>query len=218
MQAQVFFVQKEAPPRRNEYDVCSDETLVQLSQQGDNAALEYLLVKYRNFVRGRSRSYFIMGADQEDLVQEGMIGFFKAVRDYRHDHTASFRVFADLCITRQIITAIKSATRQKHMPLNSYVSLNRPLYEEDSERTLMDVITEGEDSNPEEMFITQENQDYLETCMNEVLSELELEVLNSYLQDKSYQEIARELNRHVKSVDNALQRVKRKMEKVMENK
>lgn len=218
MQAQAFFVQEEHSPRYAQYDTLADEALVKLSQRGDNEALEQLFAKYRNFVRSRARCYFIMGADQEDLVQEGMIGFFKAVRDYNHDHTASFRVFADLCITRQMITAIKSATRQKHMPLNSYISLNRPLYDEDSERTLMDVITESEGNNPEEMFITREDQSYLERRMNEVLSALELEVLNSYLQDKSYQEIARELNRHVKSVDNALQRIKRKMEKVMESK
>lgn len=193
-----------------------DEEIVTLVQEGDSAALEFLLYKYKNFVKAKARAYFLVGADREDIIQEGMIGFFKAVRDYKTDRSASFHVFAELCITRQIITAIKTATRQKHIPLNSYVSLNKPVYDEDSERTLMDVVSVEYVSSPEDLLVDREKRDYLEQKMNETLSDLEWEVLTSYLQDRSYQEIAKDLRRHVKSVDNALQRVKRKMEKMME--
>jgi RNA polymerase sporulation-specific sigma factor len=195
----------------------SDDDLIKLVQGGDSEALDFLLYKYKNFVRARARAYFLVGADREDILQEGMIGFFKAVRDYRPDKAASFHVFAELCVTRQIITAIKTATRQKHIPLNSYVSLSKPLYEEDSERTLIDVVSMGYASSPEDLLLDREKRDYLEQKMNETLSNLEWDVLNSYLQDRSYQEIAHDLRRHVKSVDNALQRIKRKMEKLMED-
>ncbi len=198
------------------YEGLGDEEIVSLVQCGDNVALDYLLYQYKNFVKAKARAYFLVGADREDIIQEGMIGFFKAVRDYRPDRAASFHVFAELCITRQIITAIKTATRQKHIPLNSYVSLNKPVYDEDSERTLIDVVSAEAASSPEDLLLDREKRNYLEQKMNESLSELEWEVLTSYLQDRSYQEIAVDLRRQVKSVDNALQRVKRKMEKMME--
>lgn len=194
-----------------------DEDIVILCHNGDSVAEEYLLSKYKNFVRSKARSYFLIGADHEDIVQEGMIGLYKAIRDYKPDKLSSFRAFAELCITRQIITAIKTATRQKHIPLNSYVSLNKPLYDEESDRTLMDVIMEGKLSNPEDLIISQEDLESIHTKINEVLSGLEQEVLNLYLDGKSYQEIAVQLNRHVKSIDNALQRVKRKLEKYLED-
>lgn len=193
-----------------------DEEIAVLAQQSNGLALEYLLNKYKNFVRAKTRSYFLIGADHEDIVQEGMIGLYKAVRDFKADKLSSFRAFAELCITRQIITAIKTATRQKHIPLNCYVSLNRPIYEEESERTLMDVIAEGQVSNPEDMLISQEEFSSIETQIGEMLSALEWEVLTSYLQGKSYQEIAVDLDRHVKSIDNALQRVKKKLEKYLQ--
>ena len=145
-----------------------------------------------------------------------MIGLFKAIRDYQAERLSSFRAFAELCITRQIITAIKTATRQKHVPLNSYVSLNKPIYDEESDRTLMDVIVEGRAQNPEELIIDRENLVSLRDQVDQVLSSLEQEVLNAYLDGKSYQEIADKLGRHVKSIDNALQRVKRKLEKFLE--
>ncbi len=198
------------------YAACSDEQIVEMSHQGDSAAEEYLLDKYKNFVRSKARSYFLVGADHEDIVQEGMIGLYKAIRDYRNDKLSSFRAFAELCITRQIITAIKTATRQKHIPLNNYVSLNKPLYDEESDRTLLDVIVEGRTADPEELIINRENVGNIHTKMNEILSGLEQEVLNAYLDGKSYQEIAAALGRHVKSIDNALQRVKRKLEKYLE--
>ncbi len=193
-----------------------DEQVVGLAQQGDSVAVEYLLCKYKNFVRSKARSYFLIGADHEDIVQEGMIGLFKAVRDYQPERLSSFRAFAELCITRQIITAIKTATRQKHVPLNSYISLNKPIYDEESDRTLMDVIVEGRAQNPEELIIGRENLVSFRDQVDKVLSSLEQDVLNAYLDGKSYQEIADKLGRHVKSIDNALQRVKRKMEKFLE--
>ena len=193
-----------------------DEQVVGLAQQGDSVAIEYLLSKYKNFVRSKARSYFLIGADHEDIVQEGMIGLFKAIRDYQAERLSSFRAFAELCITRQIITAIKTATRQKHVPLNSYVSLNKPIYDEESDRTLMDVIVEGRAQNPEELIIGRENLVSIRDSVEQVLSSLEQDVLNAYLDGKSYQEIADKLGRHVKSIDNALQRVKRKLEKHLE--
>lgn len=198
------------------YEPFSDEQIVALCHEGDSMAEEYLLDKYKNFVRSKARSYFLIGADHEDIVQEGMIGLYKAIRDYRDDRQSSFRAFAELCITRQIITAIKTATRQKHIPLNSYISLNKPLYDEESDRTLLDILMEGNVGNPEEMIINQENLGNIRRRMNEVLSSLEQQVLTAYLDGKSYQEIAEMLGRHVKSIDNALQRVKRKLEKYLE--
>ena len=200
----------------SDYSSMSDEDIVALCRSGDNVAEEYLLNKYKNFVRSKARSYFLIGADHEDIVQEGMIGLYKAIRDFRPDKLSSFRAFAELCITRQIITAIKTATRQKHIPLNSYVSLNKPLYDEESDRTLLDVIIEGRATNPEELIIGQEDLSSINHKIDEVLSGLEQEVLRAYLDGKSYQEIADNLGRHVKSIDNALQRVKRKLEKYLE--
>ena len=200
------------------YTQFSDEQIVQMSHDGDSGAEEYLLNKYKNFVRSKARSYFLIGADHEDIVQEGMIGLYKAIRDFKPEKLSSFRAFAELCITRQIITAIKTATRQKHIPLNSYVSLNKPLYDEESDRTLLDVIMEGRIADPEELIINRENLGNIHNKINEVLSSLEQEVLRAYLDGKSYQEIAETLGRHVKSIDNALQRVKRKLEKYLEEK
>lgn len=198
------------------YSEMTDEEIVQLCHNGDSLSEEYLLNKYKNFVRSKARSYFLIGADHEDIVQEGMIGLYKAIRDFKLEKLSSFRAFAELCITRQIITAIKTATRQKHIPLNSYVSLNKPLYDEESDRTLLDILMEGTTSNPEDMIINQENLGNIRQKINEVLSGLEQEVLAAYLDGKSYQEIAEALGRHVKSIDNALQRVKRKLEKYLE--
>ncbi|QSQ08950.1 RNA polymerase sigma-H factor [Koleobacter methoxysyntrophicus] len=199
-----------------EYDVMLDEEIVEDAKEGNPAAQEYLINKYKNFVRAKARSYFLIGADKEDIVQEGMIGLYKAIRDFKKDKLSSFRAFAELCITRQIITAIKTATRQKHIPLNSYVSLNKPIYDEDSDRTLLDVLTGTKVTDPEELIISREEFYDIEEKMGEILSKLEWQVLMSYLEGKSYQEISRELNRHVKSIDNALQRVKRKLERYLE--
>ena len=207
----------EMPETPDAYQEMADEDVVALCRTGDTVAVEYLLNKYKNFVRSKARSYFLIGADHEDIVQEGMIGLYKAIRDFRPEKLSSFRAFAELCITRQIITAIKTATRQKHIPLNSYVSLNKPLYDEESDRTLLDVCAEGHSANPEELLISQEDLRGIHQKIDEVLSGLEQEVLAAYLDGKSYQEIADMLGRHVKSIDNALQRVKRKLEKYLED-
>ena len=207
-----------SPEEISEFDHMTDEELItEIKDHCNSTALDYLINKYRNFVRAKARSYFLIGADREDIVQEGMIGFYKAIRDFRDDKLSSFRAFAELCVTRQIITAIKTATRQKHIPLNSYISLNKPIYDEDSDRTLLDVLSGAKVSDPEELVISQEEFVDIEKKMEEILSDLEWQVLMSYLDGKSYQEIAAELHRHVKSIDNALQRVKRKLEKYMEN-
>ncbi|ADL08823.1 RNA polymerase sporulation sigma factor SigH [Thermosediminibacter oceani] len=198
------------------YEDMQDEEVVYEARRGSREALEYLINKYKNFVKSKARSYFLIGADKEDIIQEGMIGLYKAIRDFNPDKLSSFKAFAELCITRQIITAIKTATRQKHIPLNSYISLNKPIYDEDSERTLLDVLSEVKITDPEELIISREEVEDIEGKMGEILSKLEWEVLISYLNGKSYQEIAKELRRHVKSIDNALQRVKRKLEKYLE--
>ena len=149
-----------------------DDEVAILAQNADGEALAFLLDKYKNFVRAKARSYFLIGADHEDIVQEGMIGLYKAIRDYKPDKQTSFRAFAELCIKRQIITAIKTATRQKHVPLNSYISLNKPLYDEESDRTLLDVI-EGRVTNPEDLFISQEGVNHIQRQIDTLLSDFE---------------------------------------------
>lgn len=198
-------------------NLTDEEVIAEIKESPNTFALDYMINKYRNFVRAKARSYFLIGADREDIIQEGMIGLYKAIRDFRNDKLSSFRAFAELCVTRQIITAIKTATRQKHIPLNSYVSLNKPIYDEDSDRTLLDVLSGSKVSDPEELVISREEFIDIEIKMEQILSDLEWKVLMSYLDGKSYQEIAVDLDRHVKSIDNALQRVKRKLEKYMEN-
>ncbi|KPU26549.1 RNA polymerase factor sigma-70 [Caloranaerobacter sp. TR13] len=202
----------------DDYHDMVDEEIVESARNGDTEALEFLIKKYKNFVRAKARSYFLIGADKEDIIQEGMIGLYKAIRDYKQDKLTSFKAFAELCITRQIITAIKTATRQKHIPLNSYISLNKPIYDEESDRTLLDILSGVKIMDPEELIISREELKSIESKIGEILSDLEWEVLIYYLQGKSYQEIAVELNRHVKSIDNALQRVKRKLERYLETK
>lgn len=197
------------------FEELPDEQVAELARDNNAYAQEYLLNKYKNFVRAKARSYFLIGADREDIVQEGMIGLYKSIRDFKVSKLTSFRAFAELCITRQIITAIKTATRQKHRPLNSYVSLNKPVYDEESDRMLIDVLSSGKVSNPEDIFIGKEDFSTIETKMGKMLSPLEMKVLQKYIEGKSYIEIADELERSVKSVDNALQRVKNKLEKLI---
>ncbi|MBD7914315.1 RNA polymerase sporulation sigma factor SigH [Clostridium sp. Sa3CUN1] len=192
-----------------------DEEIVDEAKKGNSRAQEYLISKYENFVKAKAKSYFLIGADKEDIYQEGMIGLYKAIRDFKADKLTSFKAFAELCVTRQIITAIKTATRQKHIPLNTYISLNKPIYEEESDRTLIDVLSELKITDPEELLIGKEQIKHIEGEMAKVLSDLEMEVLQSYLDGKSYQEIACDLDRQAKSIDNALQRVKRKLEKCL---
>ncbi len=200
----------------SQFEGMDDEEIIEAVHLGNSEALDFLIKKYRNFVRAKARSYFLIGADKEDIVQEGMIGLYKAIRDYKEDKLTSFKAFAELCITRQIITAIKTATRQKHIPLNSYVSLDKPIYDDESDRTLLDVISGAKVMDPEELIINREEFDNMEDKMAQLLSDLERKVLALYLDGQSYQEISEELNRHVKSIDNALQRVKRKLERYLE--
>lgn len=193
----------------------ADEQIVALSQAGDDEALEFLLMKYRTAVLKRARTYFLIGADHEDIVQEGMVGLFKAVRDFNPEKQSGFRSFAELCITRQMITAIKTATRQKHTPLNTYISLNRPLFDEEYEMTLMDIL--GEEAkvvNPEEIVLNKEQYEDIERKIKTALSQFERRVLSYYLKGKSYQEIGTILQRDPKSIDNALQRIKKKIDKM----
>ncbi len=204
--------------KTSSFEGCVDEEIVMGAKAGNSRAQEYIIGKYENFVKAKAKSYFLIGADKEDIYQEGMIGLYKAIRDFKPDKLSSFKAFAELCVTRQIITAIKTATRQKHIPLNTYVSLNKPIYDEESDRTLLDILSEAKVANPEELIISREELKHIQNEIGQVLSDLEMEVLMSYLDGKSYQEIACDLDRHAKSIDNALQRVKRKLEKCLNNK
>jgi len=190
----------------------TDEHLVELARSGDDQSLEMLLARYRHYARAKARSYFLAGADKEDIVQEGMIGLYKAIRDFEAARNIAFRSFAELCMTRQIITAIKTATRQKHVPLNSYVSLNRPTSDDDGDRTLGDSLASDSVVDPAELVISAEEVADLRSTMGRLLSSLETQVLQLYMDGKSYQEIGDMLGRHVKSIDNALQRIKKKLE------
>ena len=193
-------------------DAAPDEDLVALFQAGHEAAVEALLHRYRNFARLKARSYFLAGADKDDIVQEGMIGLYKAIRDFDPEHETSFRAFAELCITRQIITAVKTATRQKHVPLNTYVSLQKPVAGEDADYVLQDVLESSQAPDPAELVISHDELRSMKLAFSEILSDFEAEVLHMYVEGKSYQEIGERLDRHVKSIDNAIQRIKRKVE------
>lgn len=193
----------------------TDEELVELVREGDDLAVAELLERYRRFARAKARTYFLVGGDREDVVQEGMIGLYKAIRDYRPGHDAAFRSFADLCITRQILTAIKTATRQKHGPLNSYVPFEKR-QSVNSERTVGELVACETADDPLQTVIAADEFAQLRATVAELLSGLEAEVLDLYVEGRSYQEIAKVLGRHVKSVDNALQRIKRKLEQYLE--
>ncbi len=196
-----------------DYQNMSDEEILSYVHSGCKLGMEHLIERYKPLVRAKARSYFLVGADREDIVQEGMIGLFKAVRDYRYDKKIPFRVFAEMCITRQIITAVKTATRQKHIPLNSYVSLNRKVFDENSDKSLMELVQEISVADPEELFINKEEYSFFESMVIGILSPFEREVLKKYLAGINYHDIAKQLNKPVKSVDNALQRLKKKIEK-----
>lgn len=196
---------------RVEYKYMKDEDIVELARDGNSLALDYLLCKYKNFVKAKSAPYFLVGGDRDDIIQEGMIGLFKAIRDYDKKRLASFISFVEICIKRQIITAIKAATRKKHIPLNSYISLNKTICEEGSDRTLIDMIEGTTILDPMEVFIIGEEVEKIESKMNNMLSDLEFEVIQRYLQGKNYEEISLEINRDSKCIDNALQRIKKKL-------
>lgn len=190
---------------------CSDVELVVRAQAGDQRAMEILVSRYRGAARARASNYFLVGADREDLCQEGLIGLTKAIRDFDPDNGASFAAFADLCITRQILTAIKMATRLKHTPLNTYVSYDHP-HEADPDRTVADTIAVEDGADPLEALLAEDGMRRVMAVVDEVLSGLEIEVLRLYVDGRSYQEIAELLGRRTKSIDNAIQRIKRKLE------
>lgn len=192
-----------------------DEKIVLLAQNGDRRALDHIIARYRNLVHTRAKPYFLIGADRDDIIQEGMIGLYKAVRDFKNQKS-TFKAFAGVCISRQIISAVKSATRQKHMPLNSYISLNKNVYDSEDDATLLDIISEQYPQDPESIVINRENLDGIEYKISQALSKFELEVLVHYLNDRSYQEISACVNKDVKSVDNAIQRIKRKIEVILQ--
>ena len=196
----------------NSLSKLSDDELVRMAKTGDESAIETLVDRYKNCISLKTRTYFLRGADKEDIMQEGMIGLIKAIRDYKEDKQVSFKSFAELCITRQIITAVKAATRQKHIPLNSYVSLYGN-NDGDEDRAPLDLIESNTLFNPEEYIIMRENLKKIDEQILKFLSKFEKSVLECYLTGKSYQEISTMLDRPVKSIDNALQRIKRKLEK-----
>lgn len=189
-----------------------DEGLVRRARGGDGQAMDQIIARYRGFVRLKASAYFLAGGDSEDLIQEGLIGLFKAVRDYRPEREASFRSFAELCVTRQIITAIKTAARNKHTPLNTYVSFSNTRAGSEQETTLADVLPDDPVTDPINQAISTEELQSLVDCLGQVLSPLESQVLAMYLEGRSYEEVAERLECNPKSVDNALQRVKRKVE------
>lgn len=189
----------------------TDNEIIKLINENNKDALEYLINKYKNIVKIISRTYFMIGADKEDVIQEGMIGLYKAIRDYSEDYKTSFSTFSKLCIERQLMTAIKSANRKKHQPLNTYLSLNNLVYEENDEITFLEKIEESNIFNPEEIFINKENVKNIEKLIQDILSEFEKKVLYFYLKGKSYSFIAKILKKDEKSIDNAIQRIRKKI-------
>jgi RNA polymerase sigma-H factor len=199
---------------REDLEGLEDLDLVKRVRDGDERSLETLLSRYRNFARSKARSYFLAGSDKEDVVQEGMIGLYKAIRDFDLEQETPFRAFAELCISRQILTAIKTANRQKHQPLNASLSLDAPAYGDDvGDRSVGDTIRAPQVHDPAELVISAEEIEAIRDSMRDNLTDLESDVLLLYMDGKSYEEIAGALGNHVKSIDNALQRIKRKLQR-----
>lgn len=194
------------------YNKMSDEELVLRYHNGDNGAADFLVEKYKNLVRMKARTYFLVGADNDDLIQEGMIGLYKAIRDYKSDKNVVFMVFASLCINRQIMSAVTAYNRQKNSPLNNYLSLDTPVTDEQGEdAVLSDVIASKEDKNPEDLFIAKEQSGQLITEVFEMLSKMERTVLELYIEGLSYSEIGKVLDKSPKAIDNAIQRIRNKI-------
>ena len=197
----------------NKYDRMTDEQLLCDYKNGNQEIMDYLMVKYKSMVRKKARAMYLLGGENEDLIQEGMIGLFKAVQDYDVDQEASFFSFARLCVTRQLYSAIEASNRKKHSPLNSYISL----YErEDGEGSLIDMMESEHETNPEELLVSQEHAKSLEERLEKDLSELERRVLYLHLMGTDYKTIAKLLDRSPKTIDNALQRIKGKMQRILE--
>ena len=199
---------------REKYEGLTDEELIVLFRDGDQEAMEKLLNKYKEMVLRKAKSMYILGGDSDDLIQEGMLGLFKAVRDYDCGRDASFRTFAQLCVTRQMYTAVKASSRKKHLPLNTAISLSRPVREDGEEdEEFLDCLEADASSNPEVYLIGQEEIERLEEKIEKELSPLEKQVLELHLTGMGYVEIAHVLNRDEKSTDNALQRIRTKLKK-----
>lgn len=204
-----------------DYEKCSDEELIVRLRDGESAITDYIMDKYKNLVRSKAKSMYILGADREDLIQEGMIGLFKAIRDYDTGRDASFFTFADLCVSRQMYTAVQAAGRQKHAPLNTYISLYANASENGSaeggeEWELIDSMLSQSERNPEELLIDRENVELLEKIIEKELSSFENQVLDLYLTGMKYSQIAKVLGRDDKSTDNALQRIKSKLRRAIQ--
>lgn len=202
--------------RNQDYGACTDDELIDRLRQGESAITDYICDKYKNMVRSKAKSMFILGADNEDLIQEGMIGLFKAVRDYDMGRDASFLTFAELCVSRQMYTAVQASRRQKHLPLNSYVSLDSGRIDDDREgMSLAELLPDRTEPGPEELFLDKERVSYLERQIDKELSEFEKQVLDLYITGMSYSQIAGVLGRDEKATDNALQRLKSKIRKMI---
>lgn len=201
--------------KSTKYEYMKDEDIVEIAKNGDSLALDYLINKYKRFVISKSTPYFLVGGEKDDIIQEGMIGLFNAIKDYNEDKLTPFIYFVEICIKRQIITAIKKATRKKHGPLNSYISLNKAAYKEETEMPLIEIIEENKISDPMEVYINGEEFKKMEKKINSILSELEFKVFRQYLEGKTYEEISFEINENTKCIDNALQRIKRKFIEVI---
>ena len=202
-----------------DYDNISDEDLIEIIKSGDKGAFDYLINKYKELVNMKVGKYFIIGAERDDIIQEGLIGLFKAIKSYKPDMQNSFKSFANMCIERQLITAIKTSNRQKHMPLNSYLSLNISAYDEEegeSDTSLMDIFDSELIEDPLDTITKKEYYHDLESTIDKTLSDFEKKVLNKYINGKSYVQIADELDTTVKSIDNAIQRIRKKAIKGLE--
>ena len=201
----------------NNYKDLSDEDLINVIKSGDKLALEFLIDKYKELVNMKVSKFFMIGAEKEDIIQEGLIGLFKAVKNYNPEKQNSFKTFANLCVERQLITAIKSSNRQKHMPLNSYLSLNSTAYEDDEDSNLLDIFDAHQMEDPLETITKQEYYKTVESAIDKSLSDFEKQVLNRYMQGESYVQIAEKLDTPVKSIDNAIQRIRKKAIKSIDN-
>lgn len=194
-----------------EYELMDDEDVVEFARSGNSLALDYLLKKYKKIVKAKSAFYFIAGGDKDDIIQEGMIGLFKAIKSFDRNKFGSFVHFVNICIKGQMISAVKSANRNKHIPLNSYISLNKPYYDDNTDRTLIEVLEGSRTTDPMELFISIEEVDKMEREMSRLLSDLEFEVAINYLDGKSYDEISKAMDKDFKCIDNALQRARKKL-------
>lgn len=199
------------------YRALSDEEIVRLAQNGDKSASEFITAKYLPYVRNKSRAYFLVGGEVEDIMQEGLIGLYEAIKDFSDDRQASFKTFMDICVTRQIMTALKAASRQKHIPLNTYVSLNKPVYVEDTNKSYQDMLVTSKTDDPESLYIDGEKTEEISKEIRNSLSDFEYRVLRLYLQGASYLKIANVLNKEEKAIDNAIQRIRKKLSRNLES-